>query len=427
MALEVDFGPVHEAHRALMEGLGYARAKELVEALCTLRRFGDEDSWYGYEESIMMSEPGTDDAPRALALAAGYAALGGAPSAQGEAAEELEYDYDVYPRTVINLDGSEIELPEKIESVAAIFGPSYEKIVAVGAEDRITCDGDFHISGWPWSNVIYQRLDEVPGIPNAHSDLNVEDLVASGVQLVFCFPNPAQAEAIRNAGLVAVPMAGTGAFHDVADTLTLYAEIFGDEKALEQADKYQTYFDETVQMVKEHVGDIADEDRPGVYLAYTDMLHGYGAKSDMVEVIELAGGRLVSTDLEGSSNIEVTAEQLLEWDPDYVFVSHAGSSGNASAEAAIEEALATGDFDNVSAVVNGNVVATPTGVFFWDAGIQKILYLVYIAKTIHPDLFEDVDMADLLKDFYVEFYDYELTDDEAARILNHENPEGYEA
>ena len=255
----------------------------------------------------------------------------------------------------------------------------------------------------------------------------MEHLVAQGVQLVFCFPNPAQAEAIRNAGLIAVPMAGTGAFRDVADTLTVYAQIFGDEKALAQAEKYQTYFDETVEMVKQHVGELSDEDRPGVYLAYTDMLHGYGSKSDMVEVIDLAGGRLVSTDLDGGSNIEVTAEQLLEWDPDYVFVSHAGSSGNASAEDAIAEALATGDFDNVSAVVNDNVVATPTGVFFWDAGIQKILYLVYIAKTIHPDLFEDVDLADMLKGFYKDFYDYELTDDEAARILNHENPEGYAA
>lgn len=330
-------------------------------------------------------------------------------------------------RTVTNLDGSIIELPETVDAVAAIFGPSYEKIVAVGAEDRIICDGDFHATGWPWSNVIYERINDVPGIPNAHSDLNVEDLVAQGVQVVFCFPNPAQAEAINNAGMVAVPMASTGKFRDLVDTLNLYAQVFNDETSLAQAEKYATYFDETVAMVQERTKDLKDEDRPGVYLAYTDMLHGYGNKSDMVEVIDLAGGTLVSKDVDGSSNIEIAAEQILAWDPDYIFVSHAGSSGNASAEDAIAEALGTGDFDNVAAVVNEGVVATPEGVFFWDAGLQKILYLVYIAKTIHPDLFEDVDMAELLKDFYVEFYNYELTDDEVARILNHEEPEGYEA
>jgi iron complex transport system substrate-binding protein len=299
--------------------------------------------------------------------------------------------------------------------------------VAVGAEDRIICDGDFHLTGWPWSNVVYKYLNDVPGIENAHSDLNVEDLVAQGVQVVFCFPNPSQAEAINNAGMVAIPMASTGAFRDLVGTLNLYAEVFNDEYALAQAAKYEEYFDDTVAMVQERTKDLTDDERPGVYLAYTDVLHGYGSTSDMIEVIDLAGGVLVSKELEGSSNIEVTSEQLLAWDPDYIFVSHAGSSGNASAEDAIAEALATGDFDNVAAVANDNVVATPEGVFFWDAGLQKILYLVYIAKTIHPDLFEDVDMADLLKDFYAEFYDYELTDDEAARILNHEDPEGYEA
>ena len=347
----------------------------------------------------------------ALAFAAAYAGIGAGMAGADES----------QTRIVTNLDGSEITLPAVVDKVAAIFGPSYEKIVACGAEDRIICDGDFHISGWPWSNVIYQRINEVPGIPNAHSDLNVEDLVAQGVQVVFCFPNPAQAEAINNAGMVAVPMASTGAFRDLVDTFNLYAQVFNDEVALEQAAKYAEFFDETVEMVKERTADL--EDRPGVYLAYTDMLHGYGMKSDMVEVIDLAGGRLVSAELEGGSNIEVTPEQLLAWNPDYVFVSHAGSSGNASAEDAIAEALGTGDFDNVSAVVNGDVYATPEGVFFWDAGLQKILYLVYLAKTLHPEQFEDVDLKEMLVDFYHEFYFYDLSDEQATAILDHRDPE----
>lgn len=325
-------------------------------------------------------------------------------------------------RTVTNLDGSTIEVPAEVTGVAAIFGPSYERVVAVGAEDTIVCDGDFHIDGWPWSNVVYRRINDVPGIPNAHSDLNVEDLVAQGVQVVFCFPNPEQAEAINNAGMVAVPSASTGAFRDIADTITLYANVYGTEDALKRAEAYGAYFDETVEMVRERTAGLSDADRPSVYLAYTDLLHGYGAKSDMVEVIDLAGGVLASIDLEGSSNIEVTAEQLIAWNPDYVFVDHAGSSGNASAEDAIAEALATGDFNTMAAVQNDQVLVTPTGVFFWDSGIQKILYLVYIAKTIHPDLFEDVDMKEMLVDFYAQFYDYDLTDDEAERILNHQDP-----
>lgn len=359
----------------------------------------------------------------AFTAIAGGGLLAGCSSPDKKADEPAAEPTEQKPagdRTVTNLDGSTITVPAEVTGVAAIFGPSYEKLAALGAEDRITCDGDFHIGGWPWSNVIYKRVNDVPGIPNAHSDLNVEDLVAQGVQVVFCFPNPAQAEAINNAGMVAVPMTSTGAFKDVADTLMLYADVLGDDASLAQAKAYAEYFDEKVAMVKKRTANVAE--RPSVYLAYTDMLHGYGAKSDMVEVIELAGGELASKTLEGSSNIEVTAEQLLEWNPDYIFLDHAGSSGNATAEDAIREALATGDFNSVTAVAENQVVATPTGVFFWDSGIQKILYLVYIAKTIHPDLFEDVDMEELLIEFYQRFFDYKLTDEEAERILNHQNP-----
>lgn len=323
-------------------------------------------------------------------------------------------------RTVTNLDGAVITIPGEVTKVAAIFGPAYERVVVVGAEDRILCDGDFHISGWPWSNVVYKHVNEVPGIPNAHSDLNVEDLVAMGVQLVFCFPNPQQAEAINNAGMVAIPSSGTGKFHDIVEMVKLYANIFNDQKALSQADAYEKYFEDTLGMVKERTAKVTE--RPSVYLAYTDLLHAYGKKSDMVEVIDAAGGVLASLDLDASSNSEVTAEQLIQWNPDYIFVDHAGSSGNASAEDAIAQALASGDFNNVTAVRNNQVKATPTGVFFWDSGIQKILYLVYIAKTIHPGLFEDIDLKKMLVDFYKKFYFYDLTDKEAALILNHENP-----
>jgi iron complex transport system substrate-binding protein len=244
--------------------------------------------------------------------------------------------------------------------------------------------------------------------------------VAQGVQLVFCFPNPQQAEAITNAGLAAVPSAGTGKFRDIVGTIKLYADIFNDEKAHSQADAYARYFDDTLAMVKGRTANVGE--RPRVYLAYTDLLHAYGKKSDMVEVIDAAGGVLASLDLDAGQNTEVTAEQVMAWNPDFIFVDHAGSSGNASAEDAITEALAAGDLNNVPAVKNGQVYATPTGVFFWDSGVQKILYLVYIAKTIHPDLFEDVDLKEMLIDFYRQFFFFDLSDEQATRILNHEDP-----
>jgi len=44
------------------------------------------------------------------------------------------------------------------------------------------------------------------------------------------------------------------------------------------------------------------------------------------------------------------------------------------------------------------------------------------AKTLHPDLFQDLNMTNEVKDYYSRFYHYNLTDDEANRILQHLPP-----
>lgn len=121
--------------------------------------------------------------------------------------------------------------------------------------------------------------------------------------------------------------------------------------------------------------------------------------------------------------MEVTAEQLVAWDPDYIFVDHAGSSGNKTAEQVIDEMVAQDVYSEMKAVKNDHVEVVPTGVFFWDSGVQKPLLMLYLASTLYPEAFSDVDMKAETKAFYSEFFDYDLSDDEVTRILAHLDPE----
>lgn len=338
----------------------------------------------------------------------------GNEAASGPPAED-EY------KTITNLDGSEITVPVNVEKVGAIFGPSYEKIVMLGAEDKIVFDGDFHINGWPWSNVIYKHINDVPGIPNAHSELNIEDLLQYEPDVVFNFSNPETTGALLEAEISVVPMASTGKITDIKDTVAVYAEALGGD-AVEISNRYSDYFDSMLERISAVTKNIPEADRPKVYIANQNILWTSGKNSDLNELIELAGGNPVARELEGGGKTEITKEQFIEWNPDYVFVDHAGSSGNASAEEVIDKMLDDADFKGVNAVANDAVIIVPTGVFFWDAGVQKPLFALLIAKTIYPEQFADVDMKAELKSFYSEFFDYDLTDDEAERILAHHDP-----
>ena len=48
--------------------------------------------------------------------------------------------------------------------------------------------------------------------------------------------------------------------------------------------------------------------------------------------------------------------------------------------------------------------------------------MLWAAKKFNPEKFEDVNIEQATKDFYLQFYGYQLTDDEVSRILNGENP-----
>jgi iron complex transport system substrate-binding protein len=55
-------------------------------------------------------------------------------------------------------------------------------------------------------------------------------------------------------------------------------------------------------------------------------------------------------------------------------------------------------------------------------GLQKILLVEYMSKTLHPDLFADLDMAAEVQDFYRTFFGYPLTYGQAEKILAREAP-----
>jgi len=325
-------------------------------------------------------------------------------------------------RSVTNCDGTIITVPYQVERIGCLFGPSYEKVVMLGAEDKIVFDGDYHIYSWPWSNVIYKHVNEVPGIKNAHSSPNIEDLVGYKPDIVFNFPNPNTTKAMSEAGMAVVPLASKPAYDSIVDEVGVYAEAIGGD-APKVAERYADYFNAMVKRISAVVDTIPEAERPNVYFANQELLMTHGSASSILDLIKVSGGVPVTTTLEGGGKTKVTAEQLLEWNPDYIFVDHAGSSGNATAEEVIHEMLSDDLYAEMSAVAQDHIFIVPTGVFFWDSGVQKPLLMLYLASTLYPDRFPDVDMTAELKRFYAEFFYYDLTDEQARRILAHLDPE----
>ncbi len=315
-----------------------------------------------------------------------------------------------------------VAFPEDPQRLAAVYGPSYELLTMLGAEDKIVVRADVQTADFPWAEKVFSRISETPMLINVHTSVNFEELMKYDPDMVYTFPRENELTQLANAGVAALAGSTTRTLDALEEQVMDYAATLDDE-AMERAQMYCDYFDEKLAMVREVTDQIPEEDKPSVYYAGVDILTTYGKYSDIIEVIEAAGGIPVSADLEAGNRSQINYEELIGWDPDVIFIDHGGMNDGATVEEIMEELTTNTAYSTITAVEDGEIYLSPSGVFYWDMGIQKILLIEYMAKTLHPDEFADLDMEAEVMEFYETFFNYELTRDDAYRILNRLDPE----
>lgn len=124
--------------------------------------------------------------PILIMLAGVFVVFSAGQQEQQEQTEATESPAQTEPgvRTVTNLDGKVIELPREVTSVATLYGPSYEKVVLLGAEEKIILCADFHKKVWPWALEIFDSLEDVP-VMSKPWDPNMEEVVKADPDVVF--------------------------------------------------------------------------------------------------------------------------------------------------------------------------------------------------------------------------------------------------
>jgi iron complex transport system substrate-binding protein len=134
------------------------------------------------------------------------------------------------------------------------------------------------------------------------------------------------------------------------------------------------------------------------------------------EWITMGGGQLATAELFQGMTKEITPEELIKLDPDYIVV---GGLNQATAHKAL---MADTNLANLKAIKDGHVYRIPQGTFQWDRfGSESALQVVWMAKTLYPDKFADVDLKKMTVDFYKDYLDYDLSSEYADAILAGKN------
>ena len=86
--------------------------------------------------------------------------------------------------TITDLLGREVTIPNDVQRIAAIAGPTYEMVFMLGSGDQIVMVKSGHTDSYPLANLTNPKLIEMDGIAaNPSSTVNIEDYLAKDIDL----------------------------------------------------------------------------------------------------------------------------------------------------------------------------------------------------------------------------------------------------
>ena len=325
---------------------------------------------------------------------------------------------------IVDHAGYEVEVPYEIDriavggilplpSVLAVFFDSADKIVGMAPNSMSAAENGLLGELYP------EILNAETGYING-SDVNLEELMKLDPDVVFYNASQKeQGDQLRNAGFAAVAISVNKWEYNSIETLnewiSLLSEIFPDN---EKSELVANYSKEIYDMVQGRVAEIPEEERERVFFLYkyTDTsMETSGANFFGQFWADAAGAVNVAEELTTDNQVAANMEQIYTWNPSTIFITN---FTEAQPEDLYTNAIGNYDWSAIDAVQNKKVFKMPLGMYrSYTPGVDTPITLLWFAKTTYPELFEDIDMVQETKDYYMDVFGVELTDEQAASIF----------
>ena len=357
------------------------------------------------------------------AQSAGPAASAEAVPTQEAAGAETAQDAVAPPeeaapqeREITDMAGRTMTVPLEIESVFST-GPAAAIYLYTLVPDKLL--------GWNYAlndiekSIILEQYHDLPNFGQGDA-VNYEAVIAAGptIALNVTSINDGSIDASDAlAEQLGVPVVMVSS--DLLDAPAVYrfmGELFGVE---EQAEALAAYAEETFNAISSL--DIPNEEKVRIYYGNgEDSLETAPAGSSHGQIIDLVNAvNVADLELGDGSRVQISAEQLLAWDPDVIIVNgepKADMTGSAAAETILADPL----FATLKAVQNGAVYGTPNAPFSWvdrPPGPNRIVGMRWLSGLIYPE-YLDYDVDEAVREFFQLFYHVELTDEQLTQLYN---------
>ena len=168
------------------------------------------------------------------------------------------------------------------------------------------------------------------------------------------------------------------------------------------------------------LADIPEDEKVSVYFGNgEDSLETAPRGSQHAQILDAVNvTNVADLELGDGSRVQISAEQLLAWDPDVIVVNgepKADKSGNSAAE----DILNNPDYASLKAVQDNKVYGTPNAPFSWvdrPAGPNRLIGMRWLSAVVYPEYIK-CDVNEEIREFFNLFYHVDLSDEQLENVL----------
>ena len=317
---------------------------------------------------------------------------------------------------ITDMNGKQVQVELPLERIALFSGPSGQWAFVMHGADKL-CAINSALQKSTLIREMTPRICSLPAPRATNGQINIEELIMANPQLVISGTLDGSIVEKKTRIPVAYLEDTMGhGFDFMRREARFYGKIFNSP---ERANKYIAYLEDILKLVRDRTADIPPEQRKTVFHGFSPThLVTLGGDTFVEERIQAAGCINVAA---GVSTLgkkegfhtglnEVSMEQVLGWNPDILIIDYGE----------IQALKDDPRWAALKAVKSNQVYRQPVGIFIWSRPTAEsaVLHPLWLAKIAYSERMADVSFEAEVKRFYSEIMDFNLSDEQTAKIVS---------
>ncbi len=353
-----------------------------------------------------------------VSLFAGYSETKAASEETTQSEEQTETQETGETREITDMAGRKVTVPaaEDIESVFST-GPVAAIFMYMVAPDKLL--------GWNYElndvekSIILEKYHDLPNFGMGDA-INYEAVIAANPTIALnCgkINDAMVSDCDALSKSLGIPViAVDNELNNAAEAFRFMGELLGVEDHAEELAEYS----EKIFTDIASLADIPEDEKVSVYFGNgEDSLETAPRGSQHAQILDAVNvTNVADLELGDGSRVQISAEQLLAWNPDVIVVNgepKADKSGNSAAE----DILSNPDYASLKAVQDNKVYGTPNTPFSWvdrPAGPNRLIGMRWLSAVVYPEYIK-CDVNEEIREFFNLFYHVDLSDEQLENVL----------